>query len=235
MSNKSRNMAQMREASRPAEDVEQTPAPEATQAPAAETAVQENQAAPTPAPAEEVVENAAPLNTESKPEPEDKPAEPVAPVSDLERLTKEAALSSIPQLPVLAGALKNYYEKMKPGVVTSPALIASQNAQLWHAIRITLKSTDAFRQGIRLIMAYFRAGADGAFKDVMLLRGIEDVDHNRMARHVRHAYTNVMTLLTTAAGLENVKQTTRLIDLKRCLSVTDLTEPEKTRLVAFFS
>lgn len=159
----------------------------------------------------------------------------VPPLTQLERLRAEAQTSTFLELRSLVEVYDNYVKEMRPGAMTNGPAIARNNASFWRATRSVLKSKDAFAPGIRLIMAYFREYKSGALQDVMMMRGLFDVEHNRMSTHIREAFRNIVSLLTAAASLESVKQTSNVIDLGVCLKATDLDKAEQNRVIAFFS
>lgn len=224
------------------EAVEQTQAAATDAAPV--TAVETTQA-PTPAPTEAPVvekpadvvsETTAPSATSMGAVAQPKPALDVSALlrekSDFEQVVDTIIADGTVVMQTLAAALRDYNTVMGSSGQIRHEVINLHQGTLWRVIRMVLNSGEDFEAGLNLLIAFVRNGRDGAFADAHLFRGFE---HTRMNGIQSKAFQSVLTLLTTAAGVNNRAQVRKTIDLGRTMNSEVFSSEARTRVLGFFA
>lgn len=155
--------------------------------------------------------------------------------TDFEKALVAAEASELTEVRQAAQVLTEYVSAMRPDRLVTMADIARYQGSMFRALRAILVSEQGFNPGIRLVMAFFRRYREEALRDPIVMRGLEDIEHLRLSATNRLALRNLLSLLTLAAGLENVKLAARNIDLGRCFDPLGLTPAQLKRAVSFFS
>lgn len=212
-------------------DIVETAEIEVTQAPAAEAV--ETESAPEVTQSPVVEESVAETEVAKEPSQEESVAEP-AEQSAIETAIAQAKASSSTTMASLGTIFANYRATMGNSKGTDMTVIVEQNMQLWAGMRAMVNDPHVFRDAMRFTMAVFGDNADGAFELRLLLRGI-DVVNTRLNEDHRRAYIGLMTLLSTAAGMNNPKTVGKVVDVSKALESTVFSNEARQRVTGFFA
>ena len=160
--------------------------------------------------------------------------EAVAELSEVDAAIAAALASQSPVLRSLGTIFTNYHANMGKSKGTDTAVIVEQNLQLWAGLRSMLNDVSVFRDAMRFTLTVFRNNNDGAFDLKLVLRGI-DAANSRLNEEHRRAYTGLVTLLTTAAGMNNPKGVSKVVDVAKALESSVFTGDARQRVIGFFA
>lgn len=187
-------------------------------------------AEPTPAP----TEAPTPAPTQAPVEPIK--ADPLAAVlrekTDFEKKLDELTANSDGAFNNIVSILKNYVEVMGvTNTVMSQPIVNQHQGALWRIFRTIFESEENFVGGMNIILAFFTEYRTGAFSDRLVFRGFE---HTRLNPEQSKSFQSVLSILTTAAGLNDRKQVTKVIDLARAMEGNVFTESARQRVIGYF-
>lgn len=160
--------------------------------------------------------------------------EAAAELSEVDAAIAAALASQSPVLRSLGTIFTNYHANMGKSKGTDTAVIVEQNLQLWAGLRSMLNDVSVFRDAMRFTLTVFRNNNDGAFDLKLVLRGI-DAANSRLNEEHRRAYTGLVTLLTTAAGMNNPKGVSKVVDVAKALESSVFTGDARQRVIGFFA
>ena len=177
---------------------------------------------------------------ESVPEVEDRPVAQAAPVteptevamSDFERGIAALYERGTPAQRSLIAQLRNYIDRMKPGMPVSGDKGAGHQYSLWVLLSTLVnQSQDDFTNLWALVLAFFHEYRDGVFHDRYVFRFSEYWSRPEAELQAFQRLLNLIKLTSNVAGRESaLKQ----IDLQRSLSV-GFTEAGRQRLLQFYN
>lgn len=179
---------------------------------------------------------------ESVQEPEPAPLVSVSdtllkPLSEVELLVNKALSDGDSSLKSVVEVCAEYRFAMQPNKITDKETIRLNQLAFFRMVKEVLASPSYFNEGLRLLLQYMREDHDGkgALSVPFLMRGFDDDTLSSMQSDNRALFWALVTLLTTAAGLNDPKQTYRQVSMKAFQSSVALKPTMKQRLVSFFS
>lgn len=159
------------------------------------------------------------------------------PLSEVELLVNKALSDGDSSLKSVVDVCAEYRFAMQPNKITDKETIRLQQLAFFRMVKEVLSSPSYFNEGLRLLLQYMREDHDGkgALSVPFLMRGFDDDTLSSMQNDNRTLFWSLVTLLTTAAGLNDPKQTYKQVSMKAFQSSLALKPTMKQRLVSFFS
>jgi uncharacterized Zn finger protein len=130
-----------------------------------------------------------------------------------------------------------YREALHPSKMVDKDILRTHQLAFFRMVRDVLQSPSYYTQGLNVLLNYLREDSDGkgALSVPFMMRGFDDQTLASMPEDNRQLFWGFVTLLTTAAGLNDPKGTYRKVSMKVFQETTKLTPEMKQRLVSFFS
>lgn len=149
-----------------------------------------------------------------------------------EQAVDEVIESGSVVLATVAGTLREYQATMGHTGAVSESVINAQQGAFWRILRMVFNSGEDFEAGMLLIIGFVREGRATAFSDANMFRGFE---HTKLNSEHSKAFQSVLTLISTAAGVQNRKNVSRTLDLGRAMGSAIFTNEARTRVMGFFA
>ncbi len=206
---------------------EQQASAESTEAAAPAPAPEENQAAE---PGAELAAAAAAPAAETS----DKLLKPL---TEIEKLIEKAKADGDNTVANVVAVCSAYREALHPSKMVDKDILRTHQLAFFRMVRDVLQSPSYYTQGLNVLLNYLREDSDGkgALSVPFMMRGFDDQTLASMPEDNRQLFWGFVTLLTTAAGLNDPKGTYRKVSMKVFQETTKLTPEMKQRLVSFFS
>ena len=206
---------------------EQQASAESTEAAAPAPAPEENQAAE---PGAELAAAAAAPAAETS----DKLLKPL---TEIEKLIEKAKADGDNTIANVVAVCTAYREALHPSKMVDKDILRTHQLAFFRMVRDVLQSPSYYTQGLNVLLSYLREDSDGegALSVPFMMRGFDDQTLATMPEDNRQLFWGFVTLLTTAAGLNDPKGTYRKVSMKVFQETTKLTPEMKQRLVSFFS
>lgn len=159
------------------------------------------------------------------------------PLTELEKLVEKAQAdgdSTIANVVAVCGA---YREALHPSKMVDKDILRTHQLAFFRMVRDVLQSPSYYTHGLNVLLSYMREDSDGngALSVPYMMRGFDDQTLASMPDENRQLFWGFVTLLTTAAELNDPKTTYRKVSMKVFQETTKLTPEMKQRLVSFFS
>lgn len=206
---------------------EQQASAESTEAAAPAPAPEENQAAE---PGAELAAAAAAPAAETS----DKLLKPL---TEIEKLIEKAKADGDNTIANVVAVCTAYREALHPSKMVDKDILRTHQLAFFRMVRDVLQSPSYYTHGLNVLLSYLREDSDGegALSVPFMMRGFDDQTLATMPEDNRQLFWGFVTLLTTAAGLNDPKGTYRKVSMKVFQETTKLTPEMKQRLVSFFS
>ena len=206
---------------------EQQASAESTEAAAPAPAPEENQAAE---PGAELAAAAAAPAAETS----DKLLKPL---TEIEKLIEKAKADGDNTIANVVAVCTAYREALHPSKMVDKDILRTHQLAFFRMVRDVLQSPSYYTQGLNVLLNYLREDSDGkgALSVPFMMRGFDDQTLASMPDENRQLFWGFVTLLTTAAELNDPKTTYRKVSMKVFQETTKLTPEMKQRLVSFFS
>ena len=206
---------------------EQQASAESTEAAAPAPAPEENQAAE---PGAELAAAAAAPAAETS----DKLLKPL---TEIEKLIEKAKADGDNTIANVVAVCAAYREALHPSKMVDKDILRTHQLAFFRMVRDVLQSPSYYTHGLNVLLSYLREDSDGegALSVPFMMRGFDDQTLATMPEDNRQLFWGFVTLLTTAAGLNDPKGTYRKVSMKVFQETTKLTPEMKQRLVSFFS
>ena len=206
---------------------EQQASAESTEAAAPAPAPEENQAAE---PGAELAAAAAAPAAETS----DKLLKPL---TEIEKLIEKAKADGDNTIANVVAVCTAYREALHPSKMVDKDILRTHQLAFFRMVRDVLQSPSYYTHGLNVLLSYMREDSDGkgALSVPYMMRGFDDQTLASMPDENRQLFWGFVTLLTTAAELNDPKTTYRKVSMKVFQETTKLTPEMKQRLVSFFS
>lgn len=165
------------------------------------------------------------------------PNELLRELTETEKLVQQALSDGDSSMETVVRVCAEYRDQMAPNKITDSNIIRTQQLAFFRMIRDVLGSAGYYQQGLQLVLSYMREDYDGkgAMSVPFMMRGFDDATLANMTPENRDLFWSLVTLLSTAAGLNDPKQSFRQVSMKRFQATAALKPEMKQRLVSFFS
>lgn len=159
------------------------------------------------------------------------------PKTELEMLVEQAQANGDNVMKSVVQVCTEYRDQMHPQKAAEKATIRTQQLAFFRLFRDILRSPNYYAQALNTLLQFMREDYDGAgaLSVPFMMRGFDDDTLENMTEDNRKLFWAVVTLLTTAAGLNDPKQTYKKVNMQSFQASGALTPEMKQRLVSFFS
>ena len=159
------------------------------------------------------------------------------PLTEIEKLIEKAKADGDNTIANVVAVCTAYREALHPSKMVDKDILRTHQLAFFRMVRDVLQSPSYYTQGLNVLLSYLREDSDGAgaLSVPFMMRGFDDQTLATMPEDNRQLFWGFVTLLTTAAGLNDPKGTYRKVSMKVFQETTKLTPEMKQRLVSFFS
>lgn len=159
------------------------------------------------------------------------------PLTELEKLVEKAQADGDNTIANVVAVCTAYREALHPSKMVDKDILRTHQLAFFRMVRDVLQSPSYYTHGLNVLLSYLREDSDGegALSVPFMMRGFDDQTLATMPEDNRQLFWGFVTLLTTAAGLNDPKGTYRKVSMKVFQETTKLTPEMKQRLVSFFS
>ena len=159
------------------------------------------------------------------------------PLTEIEKLIEKAKADGDNTVANVVAVCSAYREALHPSKMVDKDILRTHQLAFFRMVRDVLQSPSYYTQGLNVLLNYLREDSDGkgALSVPFMMRGFDDQTLATMPEDNRQLFWGFVTLLTTAAGLNDPKGTYRKVSMKVFQETTKLTPEMKQRLVSFFS
>ena len=159
------------------------------------------------------------------------------PLTEIEKLIEKAKADGDNTVANVVAVCSAYREALHPSKMVDKDILRTHQLAFFRMVRDVLQSPSYYTQGLNVLLNYLREDSDGkgALSVPFMMRGFDDQTLASMPEDNRQLFWGFVTLLTTAAGLNDPKGTYRKVSMKVFQETTKLTPEMKQRLVSFFS
>ena len=159
------------------------------------------------------------------------------PLTEIEKLIEKAKADGDNTIANVVAVCTAYREALHPSKMVDKDILRTHQLAFFRMVRDVLQSPSYYTQGLNVLLNYLREDSDGkgALSVPFMMRGFDDQTLASMPEDNRQLFWGFVTLLTTAAGLNDPKGTYRKVSMKVFQETTKLTPEMKQRLVSFFS
>lgn len=167
-----------------------------------------------------------------EPKTEEKVEDKPAPVEQKTEVKDTRVKNDMDAVSILEQSLESYAKEMAPGIRQTNDSIVRHQMTLHRIVNSVLSLTENdFHKGMKMLVRIVRENRKGAFSDRHAMRGFERLrlSHDQLVR-----FESLMSLLMSAADMENPKAVKKVVDFKVLFrSVTD--NEQQQRLQEYFS
>ncbi len=195
-------------------------------------------AAPAPAPEEnQAAEPGAELAAAAAAPAAETSDKLLKPLTEIEKLIEKAKADGDNTIANVVAVCTAYREALHPSKMVDKDILRTHQLAFFRMVRDVLQSPSYYTHGLNVLLSYLREDSDGegALSVPFMMRGFDDQTLATMPEDNRQLFWGFVTLLTTAAGLNDPKGTYRKVSMKVFQETTKLTPEMKQRLVSFFS
>jgi hypothetical protein len=159
------------------------------------------------------------------------------PLTEIEKLIEKAKADGDNTIANVVAVCTAYREALHPSKMVDKDILRTHQLAFFRMVRDVLQSPSYYTHGLNVLLSYLREDSDGegALSVPFMMRGFDDQTLATMPEDNRQLFWGFVTLLTTAAGLNDPKGTYRKVSMKVFQETTKLTPEMKQRLVSFFS
>lgn len=159
------------------------------------------------------------------------------PLTELEKLVEKAQADGDNTIANVVAVCDAYREALHPSKMVDKDILRTHQLAFFRMVRDVLQSPSYYTHGLNVLLSYLREDSDGkgALSVPFMMRGFDDQTLASMPEDNRQLFWGFVTLLTTAADLNDPKTTYRKCSMKVFQETTKLTPEMKQRLVSFFS
>ena len=159
------------------------------------------------------------------------------PLTEIEKLIEKAKADGDNTIANVVAVCTAYREALHPSKMVDKDILRTHQLAFFRMVRDVLQSPSYYTHGLNVLLSYLREDSDGegALSVPFMMRGFDDQTLASMPEDNRQLFWGFVTLLTTAAGLNDPKGTYRKVSMKVFQETTKLTPEMKQRLVSFFS
>lgn len=147
-----------------------------------------------------------------------------------QRVEKIAATGTHRQKYVITH-LEEYIAKTGPGSNISEDEHIRQEEVLWRVLKNIVETEDGFTDCFKLVIQYFRQHKNGTFHEAYLFRNFTNL---RISEDEGNAYLNLVNLIKAAAGVNNLGDIKRIVNLDAAITHV-FTEEARGRILNYFN
>ncbi len=159
------------------------------------------------------------------------------PKTGLELMVEDALSNGDSILQQVVDVATAYREAMAPNRSLDDDTIRTHQLALFRVVRDALRSPGYYKQALDILLGFVREDMEnnGALNVPFMMRGFDGAALANMPPDNRKLLWSFVTLLTTAAGMSDPKQTYTKVSLTQFKENPSLTQEMRNRLVSYFS
>lgn len=127
--------------------------------------------------------------------------------------------------------LNEYITKTGPGSNISTDEQIRQEEVLWRVLKNIVETEDGFTDCFKLLIQYFRQHKNGVFHEAYLFRNFTNL---RITEDEGHAYLNLVNLVKAAAGVNNLGDLKKIVNLDKAITHV-FSEEARGRILNYFN